>query len=240
MRDARRTGYPVRAGAPQGWRDAEGVAARTGRPPVPPSGPGDGKEVDMRTRVRGWRWRRSPLRRRSDVVEAWTVLVVTVLLCVGAPLAGAVAARWADGEARAVAAQQRAERRQVRAEVIGETPDRLPSVQDGGQHSYRATVRWTAPGDGARTTAARVPAGTRYGETVEVWVDSRGRGVSPPADGAAIRQHAVTFGVCATAGAAAVVLLGHHAVRRVAVRHRLAEWEREWARTEPRWTHRKA
>lgn len=41
----------------------------------------------MRTRVHGWRWRRNPLRRHSDVVEAWTALIVAVLLLVGAPLA---------------------------------------------------------------------------------------------------------------------------------------------------------
>src|SRR5207237_251923 len=52
------------------------------------SGSGGGEEVDMRTRVYGWRWRRNPLRRRSDVVEAWTVLVVAVLLSVVAPLVG--------------------------------------------------------------------------------------------------------------------------------------------------------
>ncbi|MEV5886050.1 hypothetical protein AB0L74_25600 [Streptomyces sp. NPDC052020] len=194
----------------------------------------------MGTRVRGWRWRRNPLRRRSDVVEAWTVLAVAVLLFVGAPLLGAAAAWWAHDEARAAASRQQAERQRVRAEVIGRTPDRLPSVQAGGRHSYRATVRWTEPDGAVRTTAARVPAGTRHGEVVEVWLDSRGRGVPPPADGSAIVQHSLTMGVCATAGAVATVLLAHGGVRRVALRHRLAEWEREWARTEPRWTHRRA
>ncbi|CAL9597756.1 hypothetical protein SUDANB6_05389 [Streptomyces sp. enrichment culture] len=194
----------------------------------------------MGTRVRGWRWRRNPLRRRSDVVEAWTVLVVAVLLFVGAPLLGVVAARWAHDEARAAADRQQAERQRVRAEVVGRTPDRLPSVQDGGRHSYRATVRWTEPDGAARTVAARVPAGTRHGETVDVWLDSRGRSVPPPATGSTVWQHSLTTGVCATAGTVVTVLLAHGGVRRVALRHRMAEWEREWARTEPRWTHRRA
>jgi hypothetical protein len=113
-------------------------------------------------------------------------------------------------------------------------------VQAGGRHSYRATVRWTDPDGAVRTTASRVPAGTRHGEVVEVWLDRRGRGVPPPADGSAVWQHSLTMGVCATAGTVATVLLAHNGVRRVALRHRLAEWEREWARTEPRWTHRRA
>ncbi|MFB8247002.1 hypothetical protein ACFC5X_18420 [Streptomyces sp. NPDC055952] len=35
-----------------------------------------------------------------------------------------------------------------------------------------------------------------------------------------------------------LVLLGHFAVRRIALRRRPAEWERARARIEPRWTHR--
>ncbi|KAB1148314.1 hypothetical protein F7R91_09560 [Streptomyces luteolifulvus] len=193
----------------------------------------------MRTRVRGWRWRRNPLRRRSDVVEAWTVLAVTLLLLVGAPLAGAVAGWWAHDDARAVAAAQRAEHHRVRAEVVGRTPDTLPSVS-GREHSYRVTVRWTEPGTGARTATASVPAGTHRGDRVVVWFDSRDRSVPPPPDETAVWQHTVTIGACAAGGAAAVVLLGQSAVRAVAVRHRLAEWEREWAFTEPRWTRRRA
>ncbi|WP_435281341.1 Rv1733c family protein [Streptomyces koelreuteriae] len=194
----------------------------------------------MRTRVRGWRLRSSPLRRRSDVVEAWTVLVVAVLLLVGAPLAGVAAAWWAHDEAVSVSAEQRAERHRVRAEVVGGKDDSLPSAEAGGQHAFRATVRWTEPGEGTRTATARVAAGTRLGEVVDVWFDSRGRNVPPPVDGTEVWQHTLTIGTCAAGGAVLVVLLGHVAVRRVALRRRLAEWDRAWARTEPEWTHRRA
>ncbi|MDG9719666.1 hypothetical protein [Streptomyces sp. DH24] len=196
----------------------------------------------MRTRVRGWRRRPNPLRRRSDVVEAWTVLAVAVLLFVGAPLVGAFTAWWAHGEARALAAEQRDDRRLIRAEVVGRAAasGSLPSVQTGTQYSYRATVRWTEPGEALRTATARVPSSTRAGEKVDVWLDSRGRNVPPPVDGAAVWQHAITFGVCSAGGTAAVVLCAHWAVRQAAMRHRLAEWEEAWARTEPQWTHRRA
>ncbi|MFE6280991.1 hypothetical protein [Streptomyces sp. NPDC057877] len=193
----------------------------------------------MRTRVRGWRWRRNPLRRRSDVVEAWTVLVIAVLLLVGAPLAGVTAARWAHDEARSAAAALRAERRQVQAEVVGRASSTLPTSQGGQESTFRATVRWAErPGAEPHTTTARVSGGTRAGDTVPVWIDSRGRTVPPPPDGTAVREHALAVGVCAAGGAAAFVLLGRAAVRRVTTRRRLAEWEREWARTEPEWTRR--
>ncbi|GGT05236.1 hypothetical protein GCM10010240_43390 [Streptomyces griseoviridis] len=223
-------------------REVEGPAVRwpEARSAVRPFGRGDGEEDEMRTRVRGWRWRRSPLRRRSDVIEAWTVLAVAVLLLLGAPALGSAAGWWAHGQAQAVAAEQRAERRQVRAEVVGTTPDALPSVQSGGQHSYRTTVRWSEPGEAPRTTTARLPARTRHGETVTVWVDARGRNVPPPADAATIWRHAATMGACATAGSAALILLGHCAVRRAALRRRMAEWDAAWALTEPQWTRRNA
>ncbi|MET9382502.1 hypothetical protein ABZY09_15835 [Streptomyces sp. NPDC002928] len=192
----------------------------------------------MRTRVRLRRLRRSALRRRSDVIEVWTALVVAVLLFVGAPLAGAAAAWWAHDQARALAAAQRAERHRVRAEVTGQTPETLPSAEGGPQRTYRVAVRWTEAGGKVRTATARVPAGTHQGDVVDVWFDARGRNVVPPPGESAVWQHTLTMGACATGGAVALVLLGHGAVRRVTMRHRLAEWERDWARTEPEWTRR--
>ncbi|MEV5875469.1 hypothetical protein AB0L75_14795 [Streptomyces sp. NPDC052101] len=189
----------------------------------------------MRTRVRGWRWRRNPLRRRSDVLEAWTVLIAAVLLFVVAPLVGVAVGLRVHEHARTVAAAQRAERHQVRALVIGDRLGSLSTVESGREHPYRAEVRWTEPGKGTRTASARVPAGARAGDTVAVWFDARGRSVPPPPSSAALLQHAVTVGVCAAGGTAAVVLLGHAVERRIALRHRLAEWEREWERTGPRW-----
>ena len=41
-----------------------------------------------------WRWRRNPLRRRSDLVEAWAGLATAVAVGVGAPLAGCSAGRF--------------------------------------------------------------------------------------------------------------------------------------------------
>ncbi|KUN05967.1 hypothetical protein AQI95_13600 [Streptomyces yokosukanensis] len=190
----------------------------------------------MRTRVRAWRWRRNPLRRHSDVVEAWTVLIVTVLLFVVVPLVGVAAGLRAHTHARTVAAAQRTERHQVRAVVVGDRTEPLSAVEGGRERPYRAEVRWTEPGRGTRTAWARVPAGTRTRDTVTVWLDTRGRSVTPPPGRSTVLQHAVTVGVCAAGGTAAVVLLGHAVERRIALRHRLAEWERAWARTGPRWT----
>ncbi|MEU3844594.1 hypothetical protein AB0E88_31755 [Streptomyces sp. NPDC028635] len=193
----------------------------------------------MRTRVRNWRWRRNPLRRRCDVVEAWTALVVAALLLVGAPLAGVLTGWWAHGEARAVAAQQRADRHEVHARVVGRTPDTPPSVDGGSRHTTPVAVRWVDARGATHTATARVPAGTRTGDAVDVWFDAHGHDVAAPPTESAVWQHTLSMGVAATGGTVAVVLLVHGVVRRVSLRHRLDEWDRDWALTEPLWTRRR-
>ncbi|MET8830908.1 hypothetical protein ABZX40_29320 [Streptomyces sp. NPDC004610] len=197
----------------------------------------EGEEVGMRNRVRGWRWRSSPLRRRSDVIEAWALLVVALLLLLGAPLAGAATGWWAYGDARATVAAQRAERHQVSAVVAGEPRRALPAV-GGGPYTYQAAVRWTDPGGRREAGVTSVPESARPGDTVRLWLDRRDRDVGPPPDASIVWQHAITLGVCASGGTAAAVLLGWSASRRVALGHRMAEWERDWDRTEPEWTRR--
>ncbi|WP_086871120.1 Rv1733c family protein [Streptomyces viridochromogenes] len=154
------------------------------------------------------------------------------------PLVGVVAGWCAHGDARATAEKQRAERRQVPAMVVRTVSGALHTPQTGRRPSAKVTVRWTEPATGPRTTAVRVPTGTRPGETVHVWLDAAGRSVHPPPDDFAVRQHAVTMGVRATGASAAVVVLGHRLVRHAAMRRRLAEWDRAWAATEPAWTGR--
>ncbi|MGV9788518.1 Rv1733c family protein [Streptomyces sp. NPDC003435] len=197
----------------------------------------------MRTRSHGRRRRPNPLRRRSDVVEAWVVVLVAVLLCVVAPLAGTAAGLYTYDRARAHAEEQRAERHAIRAVVLGR-PTAVPTVRGDRGHGYRAEVRWTeagpGPGQQKRTAVAHVPAGTRAGDTVTVWFDGRGRTVAPPPNDVAVWQHTVAVGLGVAGGTAAIVLLARAMERRVALRHRLDEWERAWARTGPRWTRRRA
>ncbi|WP_308373072.1 DUF3592 domain-containing protein [Streptomyces sp. MUM 2J] len=198
----------------------------------------DGEEIDMRSRARARRRQGNPLRRRSDIVEAWTALAVTVLLVLGSPLAGVVTGWWAYDDARAMAAQQRADRHRVSAEVVGTTPDRPPAMQGAAPRTFSVEVRWTEAGGRARTAEVRVPAGTRSGDTVDVWFDSAGRNVPAPPGETAAWQHAFTLGICSAGATAATVLLAQSAVRRGAMRRRMAEWDRDWALTEPQWTRR--
>ncbi|WP_326655567.1 MULTISPECIES: hypothetical protein [unclassified Streptomyces] len=73
-----------------------------------------------RARVWGWRWRRNPLRRRSDAVEAWIVLVTWVLALIGGAVAGGVAAYCVDQAIE----RERAGRQAVPAVLVSDAPDR--------------------------------------------------------------------------------------------------------------------
>lgn len=190
-----------------------------------------------RTQVPGWRWRRNPLRRRSDVVEGWAALVMAVLLLVGAPLAGVLVGAWGYGEAHSVAQRLRAELHMVRARVTGPVPQVSGTAPGGREQTYRVSVRWTPPGEPPRTTTAPIAAGTRTGATVTVWLDPSGVGMSAPPTSAMVWQQALSAGLCGAGGTAGTALVGYALFRRTALKHRLTEWERDWARTEPEWTH---
>ncbi|MGP3769890.1 Rv1733c family protein [Streptomyces sp. SDT5-1] len=177
----------------------------------------------------GWRWRENPLRRRSDVVEGWTVLVLGAAVIVGAPAAGLAAGWSAHTDARALASAQRQERHRVDAEVVGAVPSNVVAGEPGTQTSFRVPVRWrTAEGD-TRTGTARVRAGVRQGERTDVWLDRRGRQADEPLPEAEVWTRTLTTGVGSGIAVVGVAgLVGWGLVCRLD-RGRLAEWEREWA-----------
>ncbi|WP_328743832.1 Rv1733c family protein [Streptomyces sp. NBC_00285] len=126
--------------------------------------------------VRWWRWRRNPLRRRSDVVETWAVLVAWALAVAGGLLAGLVTAvtveRGLDRE--------RAERQGVSAVVTKDAVDEVSARPDGNRRAW-APVRWVAPDGWSHTDRTRHPdpapgqaPGSPSGPTgAEVWPPRR-------------------------------------------------------------------
>lgn len=191
----------------------------------------------MRTRVLSRR-RRGPLCRRSDVVEAWTAVAVTVLLCLTVPLAGVLTTRWTYADARAAADEQRADRHRVRAEVLERPSKAQASSGSERRNATRATVRWTDPD----------------GVSAQPWHGSRrmsapvNRSTSGWTPGAARCCRRSTTRRCGSTGSAWAPW--RPAARRPCCCSRTAwcggrrrgagfeEWERDWARTGPLWTHR--
>ncbi|MDF3299118.1 Rv1733c family protein [Streptomyces tropicalis] len=177
-----------------------------------------------------WRWRRSPLRRREDVIEAWVLLVTWVVLVVGGAVTGLVTAHAAGQEF----ARQRADRHAVRAVLLADVPSAPSSA---GTESYRASapVRWTAPDGSTRTGRTLVATGLRAGTPLALWQDGRGVLASAPPGGAEAVFEAALFGAGAALGLAGVVHAAGATARWRLDRRRLNGWATEWERVGPRW-----
>ncbi|MFF4751695.1 Rv1733c family protein [Streptomyces sp. NPDC002514] len=181
-------------------------------------------------RARTWRWRRSPLRRRSDVVEAWILLAAWVIAVVGSIFAGLVAASTVDRNL----AQQRAERHTVSAVVTEDAPHGPSARTPDGGHVW-ATVRWTAPDGSTHLARTEVPPAAPKGTQVTVWTDGQGRLTSRPmAGGDAAFQSVWTGALVAVATAGAVAGCAQLARGRLE-RRRLNQWAEEWERVDTRW-----
>ncbi|MFI1096913.1 hypothetical protein [Streptomyces sp. NPDC020917] len=193
----------------------------------------------MRTTVRFWRWRRNTLRRRSDRVEAWVVLVAGVLLWLGAPIAGAVAG-WT---LTAHAPRPGADWHRVTAVAVQDAPTAPATgwtavATDSTQ--VRTEVRYTPPGGTAHTGEAAVPAGTMAGQNVQVWLDGHNTLRDNPSDPAQTQARAVVFGLMAST-VLGLLALGLQGLIVMAInRRRAAALDREWARVGPRWGHHPA
>jgi hypothetical protein len=180
-------------------------------------------------RVRLWRWRRNPLRRREDVLEAWLVAAVAVLTVLGGVSAGLFAA---EADARSLDAK-RAERTPVTAVVLENAP-----VPGSGATRVLADVRWTGADGTARTARTLVAPGTRAGTELTLWTDRDDRPTSAPPTPTEAAVESTLLGVLAGLATAGTVC-GTGAVLRWRLdRRRLARWDREWLLIGPRWGHR--
>ncbi|MQY12099.1 hypothetical protein SRB5_22290 [Streptomyces sp. RB5] len=186
----------------------------------------------MKTRLLMWRWRSNPLRRRSDVLEAWIVLAAALFAVVAGGSAGIAAGSGVHDYLLA----QAKDRRQVGAVLVGDPETSRPGADEVHRSRERATVRWTAA-DGSEVTAtARVPRGLREGDRARVWTDTARQRIATPPPGA---FDAGLQGVLAGVSSAAVIVALAWLARRVAGvrldRARLRTWECEWARVGPEW-----
>ncbi|MEV8585536.1 hypothetical protein AB0424_01230 [Streptomyces sp. NPDC051180] len=195
----------------------------------------------MRAAMGVWRWRHNPLRRTTDLAEAWIAFAAAALLCVVVPLTGWAAGSSADGSLQRAVRTQAEQRTRTTARVVrpADGPAAGPRTADStGEDRLRRSVvaRWTAP-DGSVVTGT-VTAARRTsapGDTFPLWTDRSGRQVTPPLPAGTARTHAVIAGLMAALLTALMV----ETVRRLAVRRlllaRYARLDRAWAATGPDW-----
>ncbi|MEU9627424.1 hypothetical protein AB0D89_11465 [Streptomyces luteogriseus] len=177
-----------------------------------------------------WRWRRSPLRRREDVLEAWILLAVWLVTAVAGPVAGVLSARTTvDALAR-----QRAERRPATAVLDGEAPRGFVSGEVAVDHVV-ATVRWTAADGTSHTGRTQVNTGLKAGERVAVWMDREDRLTTAPQTPGQADIEAAFMGAAAFLGVATTAAAGFYGARVVLDRRRSRAWEAEWRKQGSRW-----
>ncbi|MEV6738783.1 hypothetical protein AB0N14_18340 [Streptomyces sp. NPDC051104] len=174
-----------------------------------------------------WRWRRNPLRRRSDALEAWVVLAVWAVTVVGGVLTGWAATHSVE---RGLA-EERARWHPVVALLTQDAPK---GGAAGGQRVW-AKVRWTGQDGSSHAGQARVAAGSPTGTAVTVWTDPEGSLVTQPATESQAQVRAATVGLLVGAGAAAVPFVGGRILRERMERRRMAQWDEAWARFGPLW-----
>ncbi|WP_328445267.1 hypothetical protein OG780_05555 [Streptomyces sp. NBC_00386] len=180
-----------------------------------------------------WRWKKNPLRRRDDIVEAWIVLAVWGIVAVGGAAAGLVTALAGDE----MFARQRAERQPVGAVLLNDVPRTVTALGTTTDHRL-ASVRWTTPSGSARTGLTQVSTGLKAGAEITVWQDRQGRlALAPPSSSAAAVESGF-LGATAALALAGIVFGAGAAVRHRLDRRRIDGWDDEWDLVGPRWSHR--
>ncbi|MEU0944313.1 hypothetical protein ABZ379_16175 [Streptomyces canus] len=187
-----------------------------------------------------WRWRRNPLRRGTDLAEAWVALLALLLILVLGPVIGSVTGHAAQGALQRSVREQQDSRRLVTATVIRKLErsplDADPEATAGRNPRTRVVADWTAP-DGT-THHGTVMAGLQTphrGDHFGLWTDLQGRIAARPLDSATATTHAVLAGTGAALLTAGLI----EGVRRLAVwrmvRRRYARWDQAWDRAGPDW-----
>lgn len=191
--------------------------------------------------IRGlWRWRHNPLRRATDLAEAWMALVGLLLILVVAPLIGSLVGSLAQDTLQRSVREQREARHLVTATVVRKLDravlDPDPDTSSARDARSRVLADWTAPDGTAQhgpvTTILNTP---RKGDHFTLWTDRHGRVVARPLDSATATTHAVLAGFGAALLAAGLVDTGRRLVLWRMVRRRYARWDRAWDRAGPDW-----
>ncbi|MEU1012407.1 hypothetical protein [Streptomyces sp. NPDC005890] len=194
----------------------------------------------MRALTGLWRWRHNPLRRTTDLAEAWVALVALLLIAVAAPVAGCLVGAAAQNSLQRSARQQQHARHLVTATVVrdlgGVMPETDPDTSSARETHSRVLASWAGP-DG---TAQHGPVladlqSPHRGDRFSLWTDPHGRITTRPLDSATATTHAVLAGVGTALLAAGLVEGGRRLTVWRLVRRRYARWDQAWDRAGPDW-----
>ncbi|MET9732131.1 hypothetical protein ABZZ79_16230 [Streptomyces sp. NPDC006458] len=186
-----------------------------------------------------WRWRHNPLRRGTDLAEAWVCLVTLLLMVLAAPLTGTLVGSAAQDTLQRSVREQHRQRYQVTAEVIRRLErNALGADPETAARDTRTRVLagWSAPdGTEQRAAVAALLRDPDPGDEFRIWTDAHGRPAARPLDPATATTHAVLAGIGAAIVAAALVETARRLVLWRMLRLRYARWEQAWDGAGPDW-----
>ena len=191
--------------------------------------------------IRGlWRWRHNPLRRTTDLAEAWLALGALLLILVAAPLFGVLIGGLAQDALQQSVREQRLDRHPVVATVVKKadrTPlDPDPETASGRDSHTRVIADWTAPdGTARRDTVLAALNSPQHGDHFTVWTDLQGRIVGRPLDTATAATHAVLAGFGTAVACASLVEGSRRLVVWRMVRRRYDRLDQAWSQAGPDW-----
>ncbi|MGW4567128.1 Rv1733c family protein [Streptomyces sp. NPDC004561] len=187
-----------------------------------------------------WRWRHNPLRRTTDLAEAWVALVALVLIALAAPVTGCLVGAAAQDSLQRAAREEQHARRLVTATVVRDLGQALleadPDTTTARETRSRVIAEWTAV-DGTRRHGPALAdiKSPRAGDHFGLWTDPHGRITTRPLDSATATTHAVLAGLGAALVSAALVESGRRLTVWRMVRRRYERWDQAWDRAGPDW-----
>jgi hypothetical protein len=187
-----------------------------------------------------WRWRHNPLRRGTDLAEAWVGLLALLLILVAAPVIGSLTGTAAQDALQRSVREQHDSRRLVTATVLREVQrsplDADPEASSGRAPRTRVVADWTAPDGTSRQGTVMAALETPHrGDHFTLWTDLHGRTAARPLDPATATTHAVLAGTGAALLIAGLVEGGRRLAVWRMVRRRYARWDQAWDRAGPDW-----
>jgi F0F1-type ATP synthase membrane subunit c/vacuolar-type H+-ATPase subunit K len=187
-----------------------------------------------------WRWRHNPLRRATDLAEAWLALAALLLILVVTPVAGALVGGVAQDSLQESVRNQRASRHLVTATVtrkLDRSPlDADPETSTGRELRTRVLADWTAPDGTAQHGSVMASLkNPNNGDHFTLWTDAQGRIVARPLDSATATTHAVLAGFGAALLGIGLIETARRLIVWRMVRRRYARWDQAWDRAGPDW-----
>lgn len=187
-----------------------------------------------------WRWRHNPLRRTTDLVEAWLALLAVLLILTLAPLLGALTGATAEDALQQAVRDQHLARHEVTATVVGKAAraplDPDPEASSAQDPHSRVLADWTAP-DGTAHHGEVIAAlkSPHKGDHFTLWTDAHGDLVARPLDSATATTHAVLAGIGAALLTAGLLDTGRRLIVWRMTLRRYARWDQAWDRAGPDW-----